>query len=296
MKYCVHYYKNFRYNDVIDEVVINYNNYDIVEKIQELNLKDSQRIIIDVCIGGEVSIIPTLQMCMKNHNNLVVRIDIIQEELVNALKDAGIPFFYANYANTFDEVYSMIKRGVSDIYITESLAFNIEKIGEYCKEKNINVRMIPNIAQYKKGFRNDIPDPYKFFVRPEDTKLYTPYVNVFEIIAPEDRLSIIYEIYKNEKWSGDLKQLIVGLDESFYNSGTLPLFGPTRLSCGHKCMLEKCSLCQQAKELADRFEENKLEVKVPKNKEWKYETESYKEAMRIAEKATAADDDKVSKE
>ena len=296
MKYCTRYYKNFRYNDIIDEVIIDYATYreSIVDRLQEQNWKENQRIIIDACIGGDVDIVPILRMCMQIHNNFAVRVDVIQEELVSELKEAGIPFFYANYANTPDEIYGMIQRGVSDAYVTESLAFNIEKIGAYCKEKGVNVRIIPNIAQYKKGFRKDIPDPCKFFIRPEDMKLYEPYADIFEIIAPEDRLSIIYEIYRNEHWDGDLQQLIVGLDESFYNKGIVDYFGPERLKCEQKCMQEKCTLCLQIKELASKFEENKLEIKVPKNKEWKNETKSYQEAVRIAEKTASNDDAEVS--
>lgn len=298
MKYCTQYYKNFRYNDVVDEIIFDYATYrdSIVEEIKKGNWKDNQRIIIDVCIGGVVEIVPILQMCMKEHNNFTVRLDIIQKDLVEELKKVNIPFFYANYAITADEVYGMIKHGVSDVYITESLAFNIERIGKYCKDKNVFVRIIPNIAQYKKGFREDIPDPFKFFVRPEDTDLYEPYVDVFEIIAKNDRLSVLYEIYRNKQWIGDLKQLIIGLDETFYNSGLVPYFGPERLRCGQKCMQEKCNLCQQMKELSDDFVRNNLEIKKAKHKEWQYETESYQKAMQLAEKATSDDDDEISEE
>lgn len=292
MKYCVSYYKDFRYNDIIDEIVFNYATYrdKIVDKLQEQNWKEEQRIIIDLQLGGDINSIPILKMCMKIHSNFAVRLDIIQEDLIPELKDAGIPFFFANYANTPDEIYGMIHRGVCDVYVTESLAFNLEKISLYCKEKGVKIRIIPNIAQYKVHFRKDIPDPYKFFVRPEDVKFYEEYVDVFEIIAKDDRLSIVYEIYRNEHWDGDLKQLIAGLDESFYNKGIVENFGIGRLKCGQRCMQEKCTLCKQVQDLANRFEDNKLEIKTPKNKEWKYETESYKEAMRIAEKSTTNND------
>ena len=298
MKYCIQYYKKFRYNDIIDEIIFNYADYydNIVDKLEQQGWKDTQRIIIDVRIGGELDIVPILKMCMKKHKNFAVRVDVIQDELVEKLKEEEIPFFYNNYANTPDEIYGMIQRGVSDVYVTESLAFNIEKVGSYCKEKEVKVRMIPNIAQYKKGFKKDIPDPYKFFVRPEDAKLYDPYVDVFEIVASDDRLSIIYEIYKNECWEGDLRLLVIGLESPFYNKGIVDYFGPERLKCNQKCMQEKCTLCKQIKELADRFEENKLMIEVPKNKEWKYETKSYQEAMQLAEKTTTTNDDEIPEE
>ena len=297
MKYCVPYYKNFRYNANINEVILNYNDYrdSIIDEIIKQNWNEDQRIIIDARLGGTEEIIPILKMCQKNHNNLVIRIDIIQNDFMIALKEADIPFFFANHSNTADEIYGLIKRGVSDVYITESLAFNIAEVGLYCKNKGINVRVIPNIAQYKPGFKNEIPDPCKFFIRPEDVELYAPYVDVFEIIAPDDRLSVIYEIYRNEQWIGDLKTLIVGLEDNFYNSGLIPYFGTERLKCRQKCMQEKCNLCLQMKELADRFNKNQLEITREK-KDWKYETESYKEAVRIAEKTTSNNNDEISEE
>ena len=298
MKYCVNYYKDFRYNDIIDEIVISYATYrdSLVDRLQEQNWKEEQRIIIDLQLGGDINSIPILKMCMKIHSNFAVRLDIIQEDLIPELKDAGIPFFFTNYTDTPDEIYGMIHRGVCDVYVTESLGFSLEKISPYCKEKGVNVRIIPNIAQYKRHFRKDIPDPYKFFVRPEDVKLYDKYADVFEIIAEDSRLSIIYEIYRNEHWDGDLKQLIAGFDESFYNKGIVDYFGKERLICNQRCMQEKCTLCKQIKDLADRFKDNKLEIKTPKNKEWKNETRSYQEAMRIVEDANSNDNAEISEE
>ena len=296
MKYCVRYYKNFRYNDIIDEVIFDFNIYknNFLEEIS--NWKKNQRIIINLESKGSIDDIPFLKLCIKEHNNFAVCINLNQKELEEELKKEQIPFFYNNYADTVDEIYGMIKRGVSDVYITESLAFNFEQVGKYCKEKNVIIRIIPNIAQYKKGFKEEIPDPCKFFVRPEDTELYNIYDVVFELIASQDRLSIVYEIYKNRQWSGDLKQLIIGLNDSFFNSGLVPHFGPERLKCGQKCMQEKCNLCQQMKELSDAFVNNKLEIKREKHKEWKNETRSYQEAMRIVEKSTSNNNDQIPEE
>lgn len=298
MKYCIQYYKNFRHNDIIDEVILDYATYreGIIDKMINQGWKEEQRVIVDVCLGGEPDIIPTLKMCQKVHENFAVRLDMIQRSMVEGLREAGIPFFYVNFAKTPDEVYGMIQRGVSDVYITEFLGFSIEKIGKYCKTKGVNVRVIPNLAQYRTGFRSDIPDPYKFFVRPEDVKLYEPYADVFEIISSNDRLSVIYEIYRNGAWNGDLGQLIIGFDDPFPNAGIIPLFGEHRLNCGHKCMQEECSLCKQAKELSEKFVENKLEVIKEKDKEWKHETRSYKEAVQIIEKTTSSDNGEVPEE
>lgn len=296
MKYCVQYDKNFRYNDIIDEVIFHYNDYkdNLLDEIKKQEWKDNQRIIIHIG-DNAIDYIPLLRKVMKDYNNFAVLITAPYEK-EQELKEYNIPFFYDTYANTIDEVYGLIKRGVSDVYISESLAFNIAEVSKYCKDKKINVRIIPNIAQYKIGFRKEIPDPYKFFVRPEDVECYEPLVDVFEIISSLDRQSVLYEIYRNGQWMGDLSQLIVGLNEPFYNSGLVPFFGPERLKCRQKCMLEKCNLCQQMKELSERFYNDNLEIKKPIDKEWKNETRSHKEIVQFIEETAAANNAEVSEE
>lgn len=298
MKYCIQYSKNFRYNDVIDEIIFYLSEYNLLEKIKEQKLKDNQKIIIDITMSLDEpeKVIPILKMCEKEHNNFSVRVTLKQEKIANELKTAELSYFYNEYCTSADMVYALINKGASDVYVAEGLAFNLTEIGNYCKSKKVNVRVIPNIAQYKVGFKKDIPDPYKFFVRPEDVNLYEPFVDIFEIIAPEDRVSVIYEIYRNQQWSGDLSQLIIGFNEPFYNSGLIPLFGSERIKCKQKCMQEKCNLCQQMKELSDKIYNHDLVVKTPKDKEWKNETRAYKEIMQLVEKTAPSSDDKVSEE
>jgi hypothetical protein len=297
MKYCIPYYKDFRYKDVIDEVIYDYN-AGIVDMITKENWAEGQTIIINVAPTQEEkdALIPTIKMCKRVHNNCIVRITAAHDEIREELNSAEIPYFYANCANTADEVYGLIKKGASEVYITESLGFNIIKVGEYCKSKNVKVRVIPNIAQYKVGFKEVIPDSSKFFIRPEDTELYEPYVDVFELGGAEDRLSVTYEIYRNKQWMGDLSKLIVGFTEPFQNGGLVPHFGSERLKCGQRCMQEKCNLCQQMKELSQKFKDNELIITREKNKEWKNETESYQKVVQYFEDTTSTSNDKISKE
>jgi hypothetical protein len=296
MKYCVLYNKDFKYNDVVDEVIIvdeaiYPDSANIVEKVKGGNWKDEQRIIIDLAYIETIvyvpeMTIPMLQMCKREHDNLVVRIPF-GHRIKKDLQDAGIPFFYRNYAKTSDEVYAFIKEGVTDVYIVENLGFNISKIGQYCRDNNVKVRVIPNIAQYPVGTKDIIPDPCKFFIRPEDTHAYEDYCDIFELISDDTMaLDALFEVYKNKVWKGDLSILIRGLEDSFRNASMNPAFGLMRTNCNHKCMYEKCKFCIDAQELAEMFARNKLQITraIDKNnKEWKNETKSYKEAMRVVE-------------
>lgn len=294
MKYCIPYHKSFRYKDIIDEVIYEYDK-NIVDIISKEPWKDTQTVIINLPYDLQIDdlLIPTLKMCKKNHNNLMIRLTETQDEIRETLREAKIPYFYSNYAITADEIYSLIKKGASDVYVTESLAFNLIKIGEYCKTKGVRIRIIPNVAQYRVGFKSEIPDPCKFFVRPEDTELYEPYVSVFEISGLADRFSVTYEIYRNKQWIGNLSDLITGFTEDFPNGSLVPYFGPERLKCGQRCMQENCNLCEQMKELAKKFSDDNLLLTREKDKNWKNETESYQKIMQYVEKTTPASDGEI---
>lgn len=294
MRYCIQYYKDFRYNDLIDEIIFPYHD-NIVDIISQKKWKDEQRFIIDVSAEGDLTeIIPAILMCKKVHDNLSVLLTLKQSAFIAELRKANISFFYFEYARTLDQIYGLIYLGTSDIYVTESAGFNLKEIGEYCHHKNVNVRVIPNMAQYTPGFRNSIPDPCKFFIRPEDTHLYEEYVDVFELIAPKEKTSVLYEIYKNKVWEGDLDKIITGFSDIVKNTTLIPYFGSARLSCQQKCMLGKCNHCIMMKEMGERFKDSKVTFKIPKDKEWnneryKIQSGTDEETMQHAEVESSSD-------
>jgi len=291
MKYCVRYNKNFRYKDIVDEVIYDYTS-DIVDQIQKENWQSWQRIIIDLSVDEKGNEIPILKMVQKIHNNMTVMIDIKNKTLTRELEENELPFFFWNNATTLDTVYSMVQKKVTDIYITESLGFRIKDISEYLKPRGIYLRVFPNIAQYAVGIAKDIPDPCKFFIRPEDTDLYEPFVDVFDFWQISGRESIIFEIYKNKQWAGDLNHLI-NFNEVFHNASIPPQFGEARLNCGQKCMLERCRICIDAKELSNKFINDNIQIVKKKEGDWKYETRSYKEASKLVQETSAANDAEV---
>lgn len=295
MRYCIQYYKDFRYNSSIDEIIFPFTE-NIVDIISQEKWKNTQRFIIDISsVSNDLfSIMPLILMCKKIHDNLSVMMTLNQgNSIITELKNANISFFYYEYAKTLDQIYGLICLGASDIYVTESAGFNLKEIGEYCHNKNVLVRVIPNIAQYTVGLSLSIPSPCKFFIRPEDTSIYEKYVDIFEIIAPQDKLSVLYEIYKNRIWNGDLNKIITGFEDILPNASLIPHFGTIRLSCQQKCMLGKCNQCIVMKEMAKKFDKNKVNFIVPKNKGWdneKYIRSEFNEEVVRSSEAESADD------
>lgn len=286
MRYCVPYHKDFRYLNKVDEIILDgkyINLNDMTEKLDNFistnGITENQRLIFDISSFGDNDkrdeYILELQKYFddKNFHIAIMFNSFSYEKLKNVV--SRVPYFFADYATTIEEVYVFIQKGVSDIYITESLAFRIKEISDYCNRKGcwpISIRVLPNVAQYDPSFKEELPRATSFFIRPEDTDLYEDYVNVFELWANgvSDKLSVFYEVYKNKQWLGDLRDLIVGLNENFPNS-IPPVFGASRVNCGHKCMLGKCTVCQECQTIATQFKNANLEVKRKRDQNWKEE-------------------------
>lgn len=270
MKFCVNYYKNFRYFDEVDEIIIPYSIYkdNIVEFVTK-RFPLTKRIIIDIAESAlREDAIPILCKLQKEHENIAVRLQTFYPYEINYYKEAGIPCFFNYYCYSVDQIYGYILMGVSDIYIVEELAFRIKEIAPYCRAKNINIRVIPNVAQHGKGVCDEIPGICKFFIRPEDIDMYEEYVDVCELLIDKDKLSALFDIYKSGQWKGDLQQVIIGLNTEVANTGLTPYFGKHRLDCQHKCMIEKCTLCMDAVAMAEKFYENGIEI-LKKRKEFR---------------------------
>ena len=291
MKYCIQYYSDFRYFDKVDEIILTYkdHNENIVNFVND-HFTQEQRVIVDIMgrTNELKDILPILTKLYCVHPFMTIKADLDAYKELQAQK---IPFFFAAFCKTAGEVCAAVALGVSDVYIVEDACFDIKNIGEYCASKNVSVRMFPNIAQYPIGFKDAIPGEKTFFVRPEDIKRYDEYVDVFELIGPADRLSVLFNIYKSEQWLGDLKELILGLDTEFYNAGIDPRFGMTRLDCQHKCMYDKCNLCPQYREIANTMKNLNLEVRTERVKDWLTDELKVDEEVMLNEQETDSGDD-----
>ena len=268
MKYCVPYRSSFRFMRYVDEIILDYSEYpDIVDFVASSNFSQEQMLIIDIrrSTASLEDILPMLHKLWDIHPLFKVKCFSSQHE---AMWDSGLCYFFSEYCYTKDEVYSFIERGVTDIYIVADLAFNLKEIAESPLLDNIVIRVIPNIAQYTEKCK-EVPDILRFFVRPEDTDVYDKYVDVFEILAPGDKLSVLFEIYKNKRWLGNLGDIISGIDEEIPNNGIVAKFGEQRVNCGHKCMLNNCGVCNLTKEASKLLEKVSLGIVREKDGDWK---------------------------
>lgn len=151
------------------------------------------------------------------------------------------------------------------MYICEELGFFLDKVSKILHEKNIKVRVFPNICQ---SSFPDTPSIKTFFIRPEDISIYSDFVDVFELITDEDRQSVIYKVYKQEKWFGKISEIIPSFHDDLDSKYLMDSFGLIRSVCGKRCMYKpgRCRICDRFSELADTFKENKIMVRTAKKK------------------------------
>jgi len=128
-------------------------------------------------------------------------------------KITSVPFYFSIPAYTWDQFLTYISIGVSDIFISGDLAFELDKISPIAKEKNIRIRCYANIVQVDNNL-NKYNDGFKqFFIRPEDIDIYGEYVDVIEFYNSIERQNTLYEIYfKDKEWNGKLREIIQGMD------------------------------------------------------------------------------------
>ena len=265
MKYAINYYMGCPILDKADEIIIQY-----YEKDPELihfveKYPDTTRIIIDVCnLGSRADNLAIFEAAQQKHKNLALR-TTSSDPTIPDYAEAFLPFFYVQEVSDIDDLYSYVNSGVSDVYITNAFAFSMKDVATYCKASNVQIRVLPNVAQSKNG---GIPpkDTLKtFFIRPEDIDIYEDYVDVFEFFGSLDKQPILYKIYTEKRWAGQLNEIILNLKDNTDNRSIPPYFGERRLNCGKKCVYGKCHVCDAISSLDLEFKTKVKELADDKN-------------------------------
>lgn len=280
MDYSINYYADFRHITEVDEIILNYelgSDY-LLTFIPKITRKNkNKKIVVDTTyilddkLDAAIIYINNLR---KDGYDITARFNFNDSYQIEKFKDAGIPFFFGDhFCINLEMADYQIKMGASQIYVAEELGFHLKDIQYLRTEYGIKIRVFPNICQSQ---NNRICNSMEsFWIRPEDTELYEPYVDTFEIMDWSDesrsgsRLSVLYEIYKQRQWLGNLNDIILDFDSSTIvdNKGINPHFGEIRVNCGKKCLLGKCHLCEQTKELASTFIDAGITLTRPKYKE-----------------------------
>ena len=257
--FCLNYYKYNSYINEADELKIYYRPADttlpaFVEKYQD------KTIIIDVANYFEDTDVKLLKALSDKYQNIKIIIDFYNKEDIKKAQDAKIPFFFSNYVSTIDEMYGLLKFSPTDMYICEELGFFLNKISPILHEHNIKVRVFPNICQ--SSFLAGIDSIKTFFIRPEDIPVYSTYVDVFELISDERTQETIFKAYKQNKWFGEVSEIIPSFHGKLDSKYIVDGFGLIRSQCGKRCLYKpgSCSICDRFIEIGNTLKENKITI------------------------------------
>ena len=274
MKYCINYSNKSHIIDKVDEILIRYDKNKILELFtQFIPAHLNQRVIVQLIEENNIdTIVNNLKKIISIYNeNKDIKFDIqlpfYNQKFMEELKDTNLKYFFKAAANSWDKFTSLISQNVSDIYITDELAFELDKVAEIAHKNNIKVRIYPNVAQSRWDKLSDI---LKFFIRPEDIEMYEPYVDVCEFYGDKaQQIDTYYKIYQEDKkWFGDLQEIIIGLDSKIDSRYIIPRFAEKRIKCGKNCLKGgKCEMCKRILDLSEQLENAHLIVQIDKEKE-----------------------------
>ena len=271
MKYCLPYITNFKYMDELDEVIIPYKpGHDA--KFLDILLADTKvmamRIILEVQDIESFEKENSLQFFseLKKDNPEIdfsfkfMRYDESKDIVFNLCKELQIPFFFETYVRDWDLFTFFMNLGVSDMYIVETLAFELDKIGAQAHAKDISIRAFANVCQSSAPKKEDLKS---FFIRPEDVDIYAHYIDVLEFYGDDNTQNVMYKIYaKDKKWFGPLKEIIIGLEHDLDSRFVMPIYARTRIKCGKRCLKGHfCNICENVAVVAETLEEKGLNVK-----------------------------------
>lgn len=254
MKTCVNWRKSFRYLDQVDEYNIEYKP-DKIDKLLKFLDKYGQekRVNIEVSNFSEIEVLIALNE--KYDYNIATKIVHLklEDDQLEKLRCSNLPYFFSVAAKTWLELRKLLNYGVSDVFITGELGFDLKRVADVVGP-NVQIRAYVNISQEYVG-----DGLTGFFIRPEDIDYYAEYINVFEFYQEEEKLSILYEIYfKDKKWDGRLQEIVKSLGNTVNNYYLLgDEFARRRITCERKCYKgNNCHLCNILVDLANVLEKS----------------------------------------
>lgn len=272
MKYCLKYdpARISKYLELVDEIKINFNDISEYENCQEIiqsHLDKTFIIEFDGFLNEEEDdfyLVSALNKKFKNIKFSILRYDYDTIEFFTKEK---IPFFFQATVTDFEELHTCCLLNVTDVIIGGDLGFNLEKVKNVVNsyDNSINIRVFPNICNTNTFIDfTKVKTLYSFFIRPEDTDVYKEFIDVYDLTYQSEVQDTYYKIYAiDKKWYGDLKEMILNLNENIDSRCLFPMFAFKRLNCDRKCLKGgTCDCCDRIFPLIDAMQENDMLFKV----------------------------------
>lgn len=241
---------NYKLNDKIQEFDIffdpNKNNLDtLIEFIQQF--KDKQ-INIEYRNGIDIKSAAALSKIGDN-----VRFRLRAEDITKTrhLQERGCKFFFDNSMAATDWVslyYQVEVEGVSEVYLADSLMYELDRVSMYCHKHNVKTRLVINRVPLTRPVKPDMW--FAPFFRPQDYDVVDTWFDTIEFDCGDpvdtDKLNVLYRAYIEKKdWYGRLEELNPDASIDVPCRGIVPQLVDKRAVCGLRCLKGgKCRTCR----------------------------------------------------
>lgn len=251
---------NEEINDVISEFNILFfkSRNRLEDLIDFIQTYDTKRINIEFPEGVHI---PILLSITKISGMIYVRLKASDIMSVQELKKNNIRFFFDaslpvyNYTN----LESFINLGVSDVYISDDLCYDMEEVSKICAAKNVSIRLILNHIPATSLDKST--NPKSPIYGPQDMDVILKYYDMFEFDCGEHydwaMFDVLYRAWFVRKyWHGQLNEINSDVLLDYHNDTIYPNFAEYKMTCGRRCSKRAsnpCNKCEQTVALGKEF-------------------------------------------
>ena len=166
-------------------------------------------------------------------------------------------------ASSWSALNFLIESGVSDVFISNDLSYDLANVRRYCDKAKINMRVVINQIQ---NTNNDGWLGSKIvFYRPNDTEFISQYFDACEFAADTKYIKgLITAYFENENWEGNINNIVPN-SFALHNNSIPPDWTGLKSSCKMRCMTGgNCHMCDNLYDIAAKL--NSIGVEFPDNK------------------------------
>lgn len=207
---------------------------------------------INISFPHEISM-SALELVNEIHKNIYVRLSAEQIGSVAELKKNNIKFFFDSTVSAYN--YSMLESllslGISQLYISDDLCYNMDEVAKIARKKNVKLRCILNripSTALDKGINEK-----SMIYRPQDLPLLYEYFDCFEFDCGEPydwaKFDVLFRtFFRKGKWNGNLQELNPDVAFRFDDRFIFPEYTANKINCERRCCSHYGNSCKKCKQ------------------------------------------------
>ena len=236
--------------DASDEFKINYspNKNDLNKLFEFLKEYSDRRVSITWVDGIDVR---EAALITQVAPNAVHRIDGMMDfRKIGDIIQKELPFYFgdSNPAQNWSQLDSYATLGVTDVFISDDLTFELPAVRDFCDEHNIKLRLMLDRLASSVNTSKKVPVYF-----PQNMDFLSIYYDVGEFATlDEHQLRVLYKVwFKDKQWLGNIREINPEVPFDFPAQSVPRRFVRFRSNCGQRCLKGgKCNECNLIPELA----------------------------------------------